>query len=91
MGQGFGNILDRVDTLTFPKQYTSFLKCLETLCNLDLVPLHLVTTCDLVTVFAETKSVTKSRLHCIHVLLDNHTRVREGIVKFNFLQCTLGT
>ena len=58
-------------------------------CNLDLVTLNLVTTCDLVTisqrpffliyyiksfdlvtlwdlvtVFAETKSVTKSRLHC---------------------------
>ena len=40
-------------------------------CNLDLVTSNLVTTCDLVTifqrpVFAETKSVTKSRLHCMY-------------------------
>ena len=61
-------------------------------CNLDLVTLNLVTTCDLVTilqrpffhllhksfdlvtlcdlvtVFAETKRVTKSRLHCTSLL-----------------------
>ena len=38
-------------------------------CNLDLVTSYLVTNPDLVTVFAETKSVTKSRLHCIFLTM----------------------
>ena len=47
--------------------HETYLTCLDfhIQCNLDLVTLILVTTCDLVTIFVETKSVTKSRLHCI--------------------------
>ena len=38
-----------------------------------------MTLCDLVTVFAETKSVTKSRLHC--TLISTHSRVHQQPVK----------